>query len=76
VLVRGTCIGSIGAAVGFVAALWTDGNVASLLYGVAPTDLPTLAGVALGLVGLSALASYLPALSSSRVDPAIALRTE
>ncbi|HEY4305109.1 MAG TPA: ABC transporter permease [Gemmatimonadaceae bacterium] len=76
VLLRGTRIGVIGAAVGLVVALWTNRNIAALLYGIDPGDLPTLLGVALALVLVSAFASYLPALTSSRVDPAIALRSE
>ncbi len=76
VLWRGTRIGAIGAAAGLVIAIATNRNVASLLYGVDPGDVPTLLGVAFALVALSALASYLPARASSRVDPVVALRTE
>ena len=76
VLSNGTRIGAIGAGAGLVIALWTNRNVDALLYGIAPGDVPTLLGVALGLVALSAIASYLPAVSSSRVDPVVALRSE
>jgi putative ABC transport system permease protein len=76
VLTRGVRIGAIGAGIGLVAALFANRNLAALLYGIDPGDLPTLLGVALGLITVSAIASYLPALASSRVDPVIALRSE
>jgi putative ABC transport system permease protein len=48
----------------------------SLLYGVSPTDAPTLTAVVV-LMGLVALTGcYLPARSATRVDPMIVLRDE
>jgi putative ABC transport system permease protein len=48
----------------------------TLLFGVAPTDLVTLGGASLLLVGIAALASWLPARRTSRLDPADVLRAE
>ena len=48
----------------------------SLLYGVASTDPVTLASASLLLVAIAALASWLPARRTSRVDPADVLRAE
>ena len=48
----------------------------TLLYDVTPTDLATLTAVTGLLVGVAALASLVPAQSSARVDPMVALRTE
>jgi ABC-type lipoprotein release transport system permease subunit len=61
---------------GTLAALALRRFVASLLYGIAPTDPVTFAAVA-ALLALVALgAGYVPARRAARVDPAVALRSE
>lgn len=63
-----------GAAVGIVLALALGRLLDSMLYGVGPFDLPTIAGVA-GLLALTAAAATIgPAWRAARVDPIIALR--
>jgi putative ABC transport system permease protein len=47
-----------------------------MLFGVPPDDPLTFGGVALLLVAVSLLASYLPARSAARIDPVAALRAE
>ena len=66
----------IGAVVGIAVALYAGHVVASLLYGVAPRDLPTLAGATAVLVVVALLAGYLPARAAAGVDPAEVLRCE
>lgn len=65
-----------GIALGVVAAFALSRVLESLLYGVTATDLPTYLMVALLLLGVATLASYLPARRAMRVDPNVALRYE
>jgi ABC-type lipoprotein release transport system permease subunit len=48
----------------------------TLLFSVSPLDVTTYVVVAAGLGGTALLASYLPAIRASRIDPAEALRRE
>ena len=73
---HGFLLAVVGIAVGIVAAAFVTRVMATLLYGVSALDVVTYAAVAAGLGGTALLASYLPALRASRVDPAEALRWE
>jgi len=74
VLGQGLRLALIGAAVGIAAALVVSRLIASLLYGVRPTDPLTFAGVAILFIGVALLACYLPARRATKIDPMIALR--
>jgi ABC-type antimicrobial peptide transport system permease subunit len=50
--------------------------MSALLYGVAPTDPVTYAGMATVLGTVTLLTTYLPARRASRVQPIIALRSQ
>ena len=50
--------------------------MSSFLYGVAATGVPTFAAVAILLAGTAFLVSYLPARRATKVEPAIALKSE
>jgi putative ABC transport system permease protein len=77
-LVIGQGIGAVlgGVALGVVAALALTRLMASLLFGVRPTDLVTFASVAVLLTGVALAASYIPARKAMRTDPLNALRHE
>jgi len=66
----------IGIAVGLSAALATTRLTASLLFGLAPTDLVTVSLATLLMIMVGALSGYLPARRATKVDPMIALRCE
>jgi ABC-type antimicrobial peptide transport system permease subunit len=66
----------IGVAIGSGVCLWASRFVASLLYGVEPRDLSTLAGAIVMLAAVAGIAAFVPAWSASRIDPALVLRAE
>jgi putative ABC transport system permease protein len=63
-----------GLAIGAAASVALSRALAGFLYGVAPGDPATLAFVALVLLTVAALASLVPAMRASRVDPQATLR--
>ena len=66
----------LGLAIGLALAFGATGALASLLYGIGPSDPLTLAGVTLLLATVAVLASMIPARRATRIDPAAALRCE
>jgi predicted permease len=62
----------VGAAASFVVARW----IGSLLFEISPSDPMTFAGTVLLLAVVALAAGYVPARRASRVDPAVALRSE
>ena len=65
-----------GVAIGLGGAVAASGALATLLFGVTRLDPITYAGVVALLLGVSALACWLPAWRAARVDPTITLRAE
>jgi putative ABC transport system permease protein len=76
VLKRALAIGLAGEAPGLAIVTLTNHWLASLLFGVSPTDAATLAAVACFVLGVSALAALVPARLGASVDPVVALRAE
>ena len=76
VLRRGLLLALSGIAAGLAIALAATPQIASLLYRVSPADPVSIAGAALFLIGVAVLASLIPALRATRVDPMVALRQE
>jgi putative ABC transport system permease protein len=72
---HGLALTVAGLVLGIGAAMIVTPIMSALLYGVAPTDPATYAGVAIVLGAVTLLATYLPARRASRVQPMIALRS-
>jgi predicted permease len=66
----------LGIALGAATAFAATRVMKELLFGVSATDPVTFGAVAALLAGVTLLASYIPALRATKVDPIIALRCE
>lgn len=61
---------------GLLGAMLANRLLVALLYGVSATDGLTLAAAAGLLLSVAAVASAIPARSSTRIDPMLALRAD
>jgi len=66
----------VGIHVGLALALSSTRLIASLLFGLTPTDVTTLCSATLVMASVALLAGYFPARRASRVDAIVALRHE
>jgi predicted permease len=65
-----------GVGVGLAGAYAVTRLIQAQLFGVAPTDLLTMAAASLGIAAVTALAGYIPARRATGIDPMNALRWE
>jgi ABC-type antimicrobial peptide transport system permease subunit len=73
---HGLWLTGIGVVIGVAVAIAAVRLMSSLLFKVSPADPITYAAVCVGLVAITALASYLPSRRAASVDPVEALRAE
>jgi len=73
---RAMILVACGTAIGLGAALLAGRLLGQILYGVEPTDPATFATVFLSILGIAAVASWIPARRAIRIDPLSALRQE
>src|SRR5438067_2492382 len=65
-----------GIAIGIPSGLAATRLIASMLFGLSPSDLSTIVTACLLLLAVAFVAGYLPARRASSIDPILALRTE
>jgi predicted lysophospholipase L1 biosynthesis ABC-type transport system permease subunit len=73
---QGLGLALFGCVLGIIGAIAGAQLIASLLYGITPTDPLTLVAVVGLLLGVAFLACWLPARRAARIDPMLALRAE
>jgi putative ABC transport system permease protein len=76
VMSQGLAVTAVGMAFGLAGAFAVTRLMGSMLFGVKPTDLATLASVAATILLVAAAACYLPAYRATRIDPLTVLRDE
>jgi ABC-type antimicrobial peptide transport system permease subunit len=74
VLRQGLLLAGVGLAGGLIGALAGAKYLQTLLFGVSPTDPPTLVLVSAVILGTAFIACLIPALRATRVDPLTVLR--
>jgi putative ABC transport system permease protein len=73
---HGLALAAAGIAIGLAASWVVTRSLSRLLFGVSPHDPATFAAVAVLLLAVAFIASYLPGRRATRVDPLITLRYE
>ncbi len=73
---QGLALAAIGMVIGLAGAFLLSSFLASLLFGVAPTDPTTYSVVTGALVGVAWLACWVPAARAARIQPSRALEAE
>jgi predicted permease len=76
VIGQGMVLAVIGIVIGLLGAFALTRLLAAQLYSITPTDPGTFVGVSFLLAGIALIATLLPALRATRVDPVVALREE
>jgi ABC-type antimicrobial peptide transport system permease subunit len=76
ILRQGLELAAAGVVLGLFGAIGLTRVMSSLLFGVSTTDVATFTAVPVILIATAMLATYIPAMRATRVDPVVALREE
>ncbi len=76
ILGQGMKLALIGVAIGLLLAFALTRLMATMLFGVEPTDVPTFAAISILLISVAVLACYLPGRRATKVEPTVSLRYE
>jgi predicted permease len=76
IMKQGLVLTAVGVVAGLAGALGLNRLIASMLFGVQPTDATTMAGVVATITLVAAVACWVPAWRASRLDPNVVLRED
>ncbi len=76
ILGQGMKLALIGVVIGLLIAYALTRFMETMLFGVAPTDAATFAGISLLLISVALVACYLPGRRATKVEPTVSLRYE
>jgi putative ABC transport system permease protein len=76
ILGHGMKLAVIGVVIGLALAFALTRLMATMLFGVAPTDVTTFTVISALLISVALLACYLPGRRATKVEPTISLRYE
>jgi putative ABC transport system permease protein len=76
IMKQGLILTAVGVIAGLAGAFGLNRLIASMLFGVQPTDTTTMVGVVATITLVAAVACWVPAWRAARLDPNVVLRED